>query len=407
MNISSGSENVAVGKLCLATQNTGSGSTAVGFTAMRYNVSGGNNTAVGHAALRDCTASNNTAVGSSAGANVETGSENVFIGGFAGDAVTTAYGHVFIGHNAGTNYGTSGNAVNNTIIGRSAGESSTSGGQNTFVGNSAGADYNSATTSCSVFIGASAGRGPIVGYHNVAMGMNAFGNTGSGKGTNAYGNTYIGHYAGYHTTSGDYNTTLGHSAGIDISSGGNNLLLGYYAGKSASPSGEITTQNNIICLGDNSITNLYCADTSISSSDSRDKTDIANFTGGLDWVKSMRPVTYKWDKRVWYVDKEEYDDQGELVKEAGTAADILAASPDGTHKKDSVQVGLLAQEVLAIEQTNGFGSNNDTSLIVDLNLDETAYGLKYERLVPVLISAIKEQQTIIDDLKSRIETLEG
>jgi len=408
MNISSGNENVAVGKLCLATQNTGSGSTAVGFTAMRYNVSGGNNTAVGHAALRDCTASNNTALGSAAGANVETGSENVFIGGFAGDAVTTAYGHVFIGHNAGTNYGTSGNAVNNTIIGRSAGESSTSGGSNTFVGNSAGADYNSATTSCSVFIGASAGRGPIVGYHNVAIGMNAFGNTGSGKGTNAYGNTYVGHYGGYHTTSGDYNTSLGKDAGMEITTGNNNLLLGYQAGKSTSPSGEVNTASNILCLGDNNITNFYCADTSIASSDERDKTDITNFTGGLDWIKAMRPVTYKWDKRVWYVDEEEWDETGEnLITPAGTSADILAAVPDGTHKKDSIQVGLLSQEVLTIEQANGFGSNNDTSLLVDLSEDETSYGLKYSRLVPILISAMKEQQTIIDDLKSRIETLEG
>ena len=122
----------------------------------------------------------------------------------------------------------------------------------------------------------------------------------------------------------------------------------------------------------------------------------------------MRPVTYKWDKRVWYVDEEEWDETGEnLITPAGTSADILAAVPDGTHKKDSIQVGLLSQEVLTIEQANGFGSNNDTSLLVDLSEDETSYGLKYSRLVPILISAMKEQQTIIDDLKSRIETLEG
>ena len=33
--------------------------------------------------------------------------------------------------------------------------------------------------------------------------------------------------------------------------------------------------------------------------------------------------------------------------------------------------------------------------------------LDYSRLVPLLTKAIQEQQTIIDDLKSRIETLEG
>jgi len=33
--------------------------------------------------------------------------------------------------------------------------------------------------------------------------------------------------------------------------------------------------------------------------------------------------------------------------------------------------------------------------------------LDYSRIVPLLTKAIQEQQTIIDDLKTRIETLEG
>ena len=35
------------------------------------------------------------------------------------------------------------------------------------------------------------------------------------------------------------------------------------------------------------------------------------------------------------------------------------------------------------------------------------YGMSYDQLIAPLIKAIQEQQTIIDDLKSRIETLEG
>ena len=49
-----------------------------------------------------------------------------------------------------------------------------------------------------------------------------------------------------------------------------------------------------------SITDIYCADTSISSSDQRDKTDITDFTHGLDWINKLTPVTYRWDKRAWY-----------------------------------------------------------------------------------------------------------
>jgi hypothetical protein len=33
--------------------------------------------------------------------------------------------------------------------------------------------------------------------------------------------------------------------------------------------------------------------------------------------------------------------------------------------------------------------------------------MDYAKLTPLLVKAVQEQQTIIDDLKSRIETLEG
>ena len=33
--------------------------------------------------------------------------------------------------------------------------------------------------------------------------------------------------------------------------------------------------------------------------------------------------------------------------------------------------------------------------------------MEYGKLTPILVKAIQEQQTIIDDLKARIETLEG
>ena len=38
---------------------------------------------------------------------------------------------------------------------------------------------------------------------------------------------------------------------------------------------------------------------------------------------------------------------------------------------------------------------------------ETRYGLRYTELIAPMIKAIQEQQTIIEDLKARIETLEG
>ena len=145
------------------------------------------------------------------------------------------------------------------------------------------------------------------------------------------------------------------------------------AGKNASPSGTIGTQDGIVVLGDNNISEIYCADTSISNSDSRDKTDVNDFTKGLDWIKALRPVTYRWDRRTWYgTDEEPF------------------GTPDGSKKKNKLHIGFLAQEALAVEQANGYGNSRDDMIICNLTEDESSYGMKYERLVPVLVNAIKE-----------------
>ena len=84
-------------------------------------------------------------------------------------------------------------------------------------------------------------------------------------------------------------------------------------------------------------------------------------------------MTYRWDRRTWYGTKEE-----------------PFGTPDGSKKRQRLHLGFLAQEALAVEQANGYGSSNDDSLIVNLTEDGMSYGMKYERLVPILVNAIKE-----------------
>ena len=181
---------------------------------------------------------------------------------------------------------------------------------------------------------------------------------------------------------------MGHDVARALTSGGNNICLGHGAGNAASPSGQITTGSNNICLGNSSISNLYCADTSISSSDARDKTDVTDFTHGLSWIKELRPVTYRWDKRDWYgTDEEPY------------------GTPDGSKKRDRLHIGFLAQEAMEVEKKHGYASKKDDMLIVnqDENEDDPSYGMKYERLVPVLVNAIKELSSENDALKARLD----
>jgi len=67
----------------------------------------------------------------------------------------------------------------------------------------------------------------------------------------------------------------------------------------------------------------------------------------------------------------------------------------------------MAQDVLALENEIGYGNSKNDMLFTSINEDETAYGLKYERLVPVLVNAIKELKSQNEELKSRIEALES
>jgi len=196
-------------------------------------------------------------------------------------------------------------------------------------------------------------------------------------------NTAIGPFVLNVLSTGQYNSALGLNAGANVTTGDNNLLLGLNAGRSSAPSGAISTSDNNVCLGNNNIANLFCADTSISSSDSRDKTDVADFSIGLAWINALRPVTYKWDRRTWY----------------GTEAEPFG-TPDGSKKRSKTHIGFLAQEALAVEQANGYGSSNDDSLVVNLTDDGMSYGMKYERLVPILVNAIKELSAKVTALEA-------
>lgn len=338
--------------------------TVLGSSAFTSNTTGTQNAALGGSALsRATTAQDNIAVGYFAGRGTTTGSYNIALGTLAlGSATaTTPRDNVAIGYFAlSANEGN-----NNTAVGSSALQNNTTGAENVAVGKDALLDNTT-------------------GGSNTAVGLESLSNN-----TTATNNTSVGQRSLANNTTGLNNTALGGSAGRSLTTGSNNLLLGVNSGRSTSPSGEITTGSNNVVLGDNNITNLYCADTTISSSDARDKTDVEDFTYGLHWITQLRPVTYRWDKRAWYVGND------------ATTEDLLNAQPDGSKKRSKLHIGFLAQEELEVEKQFGFGETKDDMLIANINEDESAYGIKYERLVPVLVNAIKELKAEIELLKAK------
>ena len=188
---------------------------------------------------------------------------------------------------------------------------------------------------------------------------------------------------------------MGRDAGGSVTSGTNNLILGFQAGLTGSPGGNITTGSNEIALGDENIASASIQVDWTVASDQRDKTDFTALDLGLDFVKALAPVTYKWDKRSKYGDK--------------TAADydLNAQTPDGTHKEDWLDIGFKAQEVEALEIAAGYNKDNKTNLTTTISDDGNQYGIQYSKFVPILVKAIQEQNALIEALTTRITTLEG
>ena len=237
-------------------------------------------------------------------------------------------------------------------------------------------------------MGANAGDGTDDGANNTAVGYLAL-NANCGD-----ANTAVGEQALARST-GNTSTAVGKHAGEYNTSGSNNLFLGNDTGISGSPGGQITTASNAIFLGDENISAANIQVDWTVASDQRDKTDFTALDLGLDFVKALAPVTYKWDKRSKYGDKtaEDYD--------------LNAQSPDGTHKEDWLDIGFKAQEVQALEEAAGYTTAAKKNLTVSTSGDGKQMGLQYSKFVPILVKAIQEQNALIEALTARVATLEG
>ena len=416
--LSAGTGNTAIGANALdsMTGDDADYNTAFGGNALTAITTGDNNVAIGFDAnAGGTTGSNNIAIGFEALKAGGGGSSSFAIGTRAMYQYTGGYAHVAIGNNALQSM-TGGTQQDNCCVGVASGlnanDASGAGNrQNAFFGNSSG--YRNTTGEINTCIGFSAGGFTGVGMTGDA---NTFvGGYASGNVTSGSYNVSVGRSAGQDLTSGNKNTSVGWGAGQAITQGSNNLFLGVDAGKSGSPGGAQTTGSNEIFLGDENITAAHIQVDWTVASDQRDKTDFSSLGIGLDFVNQLKPYTFRWDKRIKYVNREGKNGIGKKSIENGTSiedkwedtVDLDTITSDGTHKEDWLDIGFKAQDVEVLEKAAGYKIADKTNLTTTLTNDGKQYGIKYNKFVPILVKAIQELSAKNDALEARIKTLEG
>lgn len=122
-------------------------------------------------------------------------------------------------------------------------------------------------------------------------------------------------------------------------------------------------------MGHNNIATSYVKVDWTVTSDERDKMNFEEVPHGLDFVNQLKPVSF-----------------------------IFKKSRDNPTPHGDPKYGFKAQDILKLEGDNPTIINNE---------DTDNLKVTNSHLIPVLVNAIKEQQTIIEDLKTRVETLEG
>ena len=237
-------------------------------------------------------------------------------------------------------------SANLTSFGIEAGANNTSGGiNNTAVGVESLRDNVSADSITSVGYGAL--RNTVVGS-NTALGFEAAAANRTGV-----GNTAVGTKALRFLSEGDHNTAIGRLSG-NTATGNNNTTIGYDAQVA---NGVISNQ---VRIGNTAITLIAGQVGFTNASDRRFKDDIKNSGLGLDFLKTIRPVSY--------------------------------FRKNDENKK--TEYGFIAQE---LEQAL-IDAGDKNNAIISIS-DKGMYGVRYNDFISITIKAVQEQQSLIEKLE--------
>ena len=291
----------------------------------------------------------------------ETGEDNTIVGAGAGNSGTRAGGHA--GNiNACTIMGTNacdsaGITYESVIIGQRAGRKG--GSYNVIIGSRAGG-YGVASSSSSY-----TGYSDYPGSNNVIIGQSTYSVASNG------GNTIIGR-AAYVQGNNSYDcVVIGRSQGL-TGDGNDRLKIG------ADGTTWIQGASNGVVSGDFNDTSDENLKENILSLDSG---------SGITIIKALKPRKFDWKPQLGHGDS---DDSDRLNK-----------------------IGFIAQEVETVIPTAVSGEDFETHTYYDSDDSEWKTQVMGKKsvnstaIVSYLVKAIQEQQVIIDNLKSRIETIES
>jgi hypothetical protein len=424
------------------TDNIGVGRSALGKPSSVY-TTGSSNIAVGAESLDALTTGyQNVVVGALAGSALSTGYSNCLFGYGSGSLLTTGSYNIGIGSQAcyGVTTGVENIAIGYQALGKTA-AAFTTGNYNIAIGSSVGISLSSGANNIGIGYGSLITA--TTGYNNITIGSNsaplllaAYGNTVVGTNSasvlaGGYRNVIIGvesaqfltgniaaftgrdnviigsgscsqpiNDGNYSLRTGTKNVCIGSDSWVYDTSD-NVVVIGYNAtgwGSSGITIGSGCSSNggiNIGCtsvqpgptsirIGTNGVhTTWYnpAASTTWTSSDKRLKTDITESELGLDFILSLRPVSYRWKR----------------------------TNADGTKRPSSRKsLGFIAQDVMGLIDNNKFRLVDDPT-IDDPNINESAshLSLAYQDLLAPLVKAIQDQHNMIDDLRAEIGFLKG
>jgi hypothetical protein len=398
-----GSNNAFFGSNSGLGNTTGASNSFFGSNAGFSNTSGAGNSFFGNGAgMNNLIGLNNSFFGRSSGANVVNAGSNAMFGAFAGENTTTG-GNSYFGAFAGQKNLT---GFNNSFFGLNSGIENLGGSNNTYFGANTGQTVGAAGSG-NTFIGSGGGQansfGQINGSNNTTIGFNARVAGGISSAVAIGANSFASQSNSVVLGNSSYKVLI--PGALEVSGAASveslkaeslNVLSGnLFTDRDAAdlkfqlnlPSGRIragevitgsvvsgsvysssqgifdgyveaqgfawrnglppvSNQNTHVCAYSNG---LGVVGLTVCSSSIRYKQDVETYTGGLDVLNRLRPVTFRW--------------KGDGVKD----------------------LGFIAEEVNAVEP-----------LLSTFNQKGEIQGVKYETVSTVLVNSVKEQQAQIE-----------